>query len=182
MARAVFLDRDGVLIRDVNYLCRIEQIEILAGVGAALKLLRGAGFKLVVVTNQSVVARGKLTEAGLSEIHRVLNEMLAAEGAPLDAFYYCPHHPTEGIGVYKVVCDCRKPKAGMIERAVREMGLEPMNSYVVGDQASDMELAVRVGAQALLINGAESGAMANPAANATFANLLQAAHWIVSHS
>jgi len=97
---AVFLNRDGVLIRDVHYLRRVEQIEVLAGVADALRIFRSEGFRLVV-TNQSVVGRGKLTEAGLREIHPVLSETLGAEGAELDAIYYSPHHPTAAIGAYK---------------------------------------------------------------------------------
>ncbi|HUR71578.1 MAG TPA: HAD family hydrolase, partial [Candidatus Limnocylindrales bacterium] len=131
---AVFLDRDGTLIRDVGYLTRIEQIEILAGVPAAIRALRNAGFATVVVTNQSAVARGWLTETALNHIHRLVQDLLAQEGAELDAIYYCPHHPSAGVGEYRVVCDCRKPKPGMINRAVHDLALAPMRSYVLGDQ------------------------------------------------
>ena len=172
---AVFLDRDGVLIRDVHHLCRGEQIELLSGVAEALRILRSEGFKLVVVTNQSVVARGKVTEAGLREIHPVLRERLGDEGAELDAIYYCPHHPTDGIGVYKIACACRKPNAAMIERAARELRLDPKNSYLVGDQAGDMELAARVGAQGVLISQTTTVGSADIAgAEPTLDNLLQA--------
>ena len=178
---AGFLDRDGVLIHDVNHLCRVEQIEVLAGVAEALRLFRDAGFKLVVVTNQSVVARGALSEAGLSAIHMALSEKLAAEDASYDAIYYCPHHPTEGVGAYKIACTCRKPNPGMIERAARELGLNPACSYVVGDHTSDMELAAAVGAQGVLIREGisidrDNGGDAVPA----FGDLLQAARWIVT--
>ena len=180
---AVFLDRDGVLIRDVHYLCRVEQIEVLAGVAEALRILRSEGFRLVVVTNQSVVGRGKLTEAGLREIHRVLSETLGAEGAELDAIYYCPHHPTAAIGAYKIACACRKPNAAMIERAARDLSLDPKNSYLVGDQAGDMELAARVGAQGMLISQATTtGSTVITGAVPAFGNLLQAARWIVSQT
>jgi len=181
LGAAIFLDRDGVLIRDVHYLCRDEQIEVLAGVAEALRLLPSEGFRLVVVTNQSVVARGKVTEAGLREIHRVLRERLGDEGAKLDAIYYCPHHPTAGIGVYKIACACRKPNVAMIERAARELRLDPKNSYLVGDQDGDMELAARVGAQGMLIREATTaGSEVIAGAVPAFDNLLQAARWIVS--
>ena len=91
---AVFLDRDGTLIREVGYLCRPEQIEVLGGAAAAIRSLRAVGFKTVVVTNQSAVARGWLSEAGLKEIHQVMQERLAEQGALLDGIYYCPHHPS----------------------------------------------------------------------------------------
>jgi len=143
---AVFLDRDGVLIRDVHYLCRVEQM-----------------------------GPGKLTEPGLREIHRLLSETLRADGAELDAIY-CPHHPTAAIGAYKVACACRKPNAAMIEHAARDLSLDPKNSYLVGDQAGDMELAARVGAQGVLISQATTVGSADIAgAEPTLDNLLQAA-------
>ncbi|HLN86750.1 MAG TPA: HAD-IIIA family hydrolase, partial [Candidatus Limnocylindrales bacterium] len=118
---AIFLDRDGTVIREINYLSRIAQIEVLPGVAPALRLLRGHGFKLVIVTNQSVVARGGLSEAGLQQIHAEIINRLAQEGATLDGVYYCPHHPTEGLGDYRIICDCRKPKTGMIRRAGEDL-------------------------------------------------------------
>ena len=177
---AVFLDRDGTLIREVNYLCAIEQIEILPGVSQALSLLRAHGFKLVMVTNQSVVARGYLSESGLGAIHAELNKRLSGDGAALDAIYYCPHHPTEGVGDYRIACDCRKPKPGMIERAVRELALNPALCYVVGDQLTDMELATGVGASGILI-GRDEAAGGDVAAIQVpvIADLSRAAEWIV---
>src|SRR5207247_10657055 len=114
---AVFLDLDGTLIRDVGYLSREDQLEILPRVPEAVRLLRAKGFKVVVISNQSAVARGRLAEADLLKINQVLGERLAKSEAPLDGIYYCPHHPTEGIGSYRVECDCRKPKTGRIRRA-----------------------------------------------------------------
>ncbi|HEX9455096.1 MAG TPA: HAD family hydrolase [Candidatus Binatia bacterium] len=152
--KAVFLDRDGTLIREVNYLCRVEQIEILPGVAEALRRMRSAGFSLVMITNQSAVARGYLNENSLHEIHHVIETRLEHEGASLDAIYYCPHHPTAGIGVLRIACECRKPKTGMIDRAVAELGLDPTLSVVVGDQLSDMELASAVGARGVLLDSA----------------------------
>jgi D-glycero-D-manno-heptose 1,7-bisphosphate phosphatase len=148
---AVFLDRDGTLIREIGHLHRAEQVEILPGVALAIRMLREAGFKMVVVTNQSAVARGLLTEMELREIHALLRERLAVDGAILDAIYYCPHHPTEGAGAYRVICNCRKPNPGMIYRAASELAIDPGVSYVIGDQAIDMELAARVGAQGILL-------------------------------
>ena len=180
---AVFLDRDGTLIREVNYLCAVEQIEILPGVAQALRLLRGRGFKLVMVTNQSVIARGGLSEAGLQEIHAALSAKLGADGAKLDAMYYCPHHPTEGIGEYRVPCTCRKPNTGMIDRAVQDLDLDGTSSYVIGDQMTDVELARRVGAAAILIGRDGAAADAARAVNVPVADdLLQAARWIIERA
>ena len=180
---AGFLDRDGTLIREVNYLCAVEQIEILPGVAQALRLLRERGFKLVMVTNQSVIARGGLSEAGLQEIHAALSAKLGADGASLDAIYYCPHHPTEGIGEFRVACTCRKPNTGMIERAVKDLDLDATQSYVVGDQMTDFELAHRVGAAAIFIGCVEVAADAARALNVPVVDdLLQAACWIIERA
>jgi D-glycero-D-manno-heptose 1,7-bisphosphate phosphatase len=178
---AVFLDRDGTLIREVNYLTALEQIEILPSVAPALRCLRTHGFKLVMVTNQSVVARGALSEGGLQTIHAEIVSRLAQNGAVLDAIYYCPHHPTEGLGEYRIVCDCRKPKPGMIRRAAEELEIDPALSYVVGDQLSDIELAGAVGATGILVGRDEAAKDGALALNVpVVANLAGAAQWIVT--
>ena len=178
--RAVFVDRDGTLIRDVGHLCRADQVEILPWVPQALRLLNEHHFKVVVVTNQSVIARGRLTETLLTEIHRELIDRLAELGGRIDGVYYCPHHPTEGAEPYRRVCDCRKPGTGMVQRAAAELGLAVSRSYVVGDQLSDMELAARSGATgvwigkvAALPTGASSGVAR------VVESLWDAARWIV---
>jgi D,D-heptose 1,7-bisphosphate phosphatase len=175
---AVFLDRDGTLIRDVGYLTRLDQIEILDGVPGAIRALRDGGFRTVIVTNQSAVARGWLTEAELKEIHRLLLDRLADQGAMLDAVYFCPHHPSEGVGTYRVACECRKPNSGMIQRAVKELGLAPGRSYVVGDQNVDLELALRVGATPVLVR--RNGEQAVVSDFQVFDNLKSAADWILA--
>ena len=179
---AVFLDRDGTLIRDVGYLRRIDDLEILPKVPEALRLLRAQGFKLVLVTNQSAVARGWLSEEELAAIHAALATALARGGARLDAIYYCPHHPVEGQGAYRLHCACRKPDIGMIERAAVELGVDPAVSYVVGDQQTDVELAHRVGATALLIGREPPPSMVEARAAAFVGDLWQAARWIVEHA
>lgn len=179
----VFLDRDGTLIRDVGYLCRVAQLEILPGVSAALKVLRECGFKLVVITNQSAVARGRLSEAELGVIHAALLQQLAQNGAVLDAIYYCPHHPTEGIGVYRSACGCRKPNTGMVDVAIKQLKLNPAASYVVGDQRTDLELAKRIGATGVLIRGQAgqpSGDEVSP--DPVLKDLWQATQWIKEHA
>lgn len=172
----VLVDRDGTLIRDVGYLDRVEQVEILPRAAAALRLLAERGLKVAVVTNQSAVGRGLLTEADLEKIHRELLRRLAADGAAVDGVYYCPHHPTEALGGYRVACACRKPETGMARRAAADLDLDLGRSYVVGDQATDMALAAGIGARGILLAPAEKSA---PGAAATAADLWDAAQWIV---
>ncbi len=153
---AVFVDRDGTLIREVGYLCRIEQIDVLPGVPEGLRLLHRHGLRVAMVTNQSAVARGFITEEGLCQIHQEIERRLAREDAFLDGIYYCPHHPTEGAEPYRVVCRCRKPNIGLVEKACTDLGVVANGSYVIGDQPSDMELADRIGAKGILIEHPKS--------------------------
>jgi heptosyltransferase II len=143
----VFLDRDGTLNYDPGYLKVAAELKLLAGVGPALARLKGAGARLVVVTNQSGVGRGFVTLKDLEAIHARLQGLLELEDAALDAIYFCPHHPDAG-------CRCRKPNVGMVERAVSELQLDLRRSYVIGDHARDIQLAHRVGAKAILITTA----------------------------
>ncbi len=140
----IFLDRDGTLNKDTGYVKSPEEVELLPGVGSALARLKRAGARLVIVTNQSGVARGILTLADLEKVHARLEALLQAEGVAVDALYFCPHHPDDG-------CACRKPNTAMIERAVRELGLDLSSAYVVGDQKRDIELAWRVHARSVLV-------------------------------
>jgi D-glycero-D-manno-heptose 1,7-bisphosphate phosphatase len=179
---AVFLDRDGTLIREVGYLSRPDQVEILPGVPAALRRLREFGFRLVVVTNQSAVARGHMSEPDLVVIHELLREKLMAQGAVLDALYYCPHHPTEGLGSYRIFCNCRKPQTGLVEKAVLDLQLDPSLSYVVGDQWTDMQLAKQVGATGILLgNPPATIAVDYDTGVPVVTSLLQAAQWIIDN-
>jgi heptosyltransferase-2 len=140
----VFLDRDGTLTYDPGYLKVAAELKLLAGVGPALARLKGAGARLVVVTNQSGVGRGIFALKDLEAIHARLEGLLEQEDAALDAIYFCPHHPDDG-------CRCRKPNVGMVERAVSELHLDLRRSYLIGDHARDIQLAHRVGATAILI-------------------------------
>jgi len=163
------------MIRDVGYLTRADEIEILPGVPEALRLLCARGLKVAVITNQSAVGRGFLQEEDLRRIHRELESRLAASGARVDGFYYCPHHPTEAKGNYRMACDCRKPNVGLAERAAAELRLDLGRSYVVGDQATDMELATRIGAMGILIQDTQRP----PVACLVAKSLWEAANWIV---
>ena len=150
---AVFLDRDGVLVRDVHYLRKSSQIELLP-CAASLRALQET-FYLVVATNQSGVARGFFTEEDLLTIHSELVLLLAAQGATIDAFYYCPHLESGAVDRYKVGCDCRKPKPGMLLRATAERGIDIRRSYMIGDSVRDMKAGKAGGlAKNILLAGA----------------------------
>ena len=115
--KVVFLDRDGTMNVEVNYLHRKEDLKLIDGTAEAVRLLNEAGYKVIVITNQAGVARGYYTEADVKILHDYMNEVLERDGAHVDAFYYCPHHPEHGIGLYKKKCHCRKPETGMFEMA-----------------------------------------------------------------
>ncbi|MHB8730458.1 MAG: D-glycero-alpha-D-manno-heptose-1,7-bisphosphate 7-phosphatase [bacterium] len=175
--RAVFVDRDGVLIKEVNHLTASSQIEILPGVPESLRRLRDAGWAVVVITNQSVVARGMVTEAGLREIHRALESQLRSRGATLDAIYYCPHHPEGAVASYRVACDCRKPAPGLLLRAAADLGIDLGASVMVGDAPSDIEAGRRAGCRTVLLRAAgETGASG---ADHVAADLAAAADWVL---
>ena len=140
----VFLDRDGTLNRDTGYVKTPEELELFPGVIEAVARLNQAGARVVLTTNQSGVARGLITTAALDAIHARLRALLEAGGASLDAIYYCPHHPDDA-------CSCRKPRTGLVDRAVGDLGLDPSRAYVVGDQNRDMELARKIGARSVLV-------------------------------
>jgi histidinol-phosphate phosphatase family protein len=143
-APVVFLDRDGTLNFDPGYLSDPNAVQLLPGVRTAIARLNRASFKTVVVTNQSGIGRGLIREETLEAVHRRLRELLAESDAWLDAIYYCPHRPEEA-------CGCRKPSAGLVDRACRELALSPQHAFVIGDKATDVELARNIGAIAVLV-------------------------------
>ena len=158
---AVFLDRDGTINEEVGYLDSLAKLRLVPGAAEAIRLINESGMKAVVVTNQSGVARGLFTERFVDEVHARLREMLRQEGASLDGFYFCPHHPREGRGEYLRSCDCRKPSPGLLLRAADELALDPRMSYMVGDTLKDIEAASRIGARGILVRtgyGAEAAA------------------------
>ena len=149
---AVFLDRDGVVIEEAGLLVDAARIRIAPGVPAALARLGNAGFELVVVTNQTVVARGLTSEEGVAEIHRAVAERLAAEGgAVVSGFYVCPHHPSADVAAYRLACECRKPRPGLILRAAEELRLDLRSSFMVGDRITDIAAGARAGCRTVLI-------------------------------
>jgi histidinol-phosphate phosphatase family protein len=155
--RAVFIDKDGTLVENVPYNADPAQIRLTPGAGAALVRLREAGFRLFVVSNQSGVARGLFPIEALDGVERRLRELLAADGATIDAFAWCPHHPEGTVAPYAVACDCRKPAPGMILRLAREHGVDLARSWMIGDTPNDVEAAHRAGCRAVLLdNGGET--------------------------
>jgi D-glycero-D-manno-heptose 1,7-bisphosphate phosphatase len=164
---AVFLDRDGTINEEVGYLDRLEMLRLVPGAANAIRLINESGMKAVVVTNQSGVARGIFDEAFVDKVHAQLRHMLGEEGASLDGFYFCPHHPTEGRGSYLRSCDCRKPAPGLLLRAAAELSLDPERSYMIGDTVKDIEAAARIGARGILVRtgyGTEAADALGPAA------------------
>jgi len=148
---AVFLDRDGTINIEKHYLHKIEDFEFIPGVPEAILQLNRAGYKVVIVTNQSGVARGYYSLEAVALLHVQLQERLNAIGALVDAFYVCPHHPTAGVGEYGLVCDCRKGKPGMLLNAARDLELDLAASIIVGDKLSDIEAGLAAGCTPLLV-------------------------------
>jgi D-glycero-D-manno-heptose 1,7-bisphosphate phosphatase len=141
---AVFLDRDGTIIEEVNYLAHPDQVKLLPGAAEAIREWNAAGVLVIVVTNQAGVARGYFPESRVAEVHARLDALLAECGARIDAYYYCPHGPDDG-------CECRKPRPGMLLVAAREHDIDLARAWVIGDKVSDADAGRAAGCNALLV-------------------------------
>jgi len=171
-AIAVFLDRDGTICKDVHYTKDERQFELLPKVAEAIKLLNKAGLKVIVVTNQSGIARGFFTEEDLQRIHkRMLNELLK-KGAKIDAIYYCPHHPNDN-------CNCRKPKTGMLRRAAKDFDLDLKRCFMIGDRKVDVETGRNAGCISILISNSDTEPDASLYADYVANDLHEAANFII---
>ena len=183
--KAVFLDRDGTINVEVDFLRRWQDVELLPQVAAALKILRQAGYKLVVISNQSGLARGIFDESDLAGVQLEIKRKLADEGAAVDGTYFCPHHPCEGVVEDLVrVCACRKPEPGLILMAAEEMGLSLPGSFMVGDRKRDIACGQRAGLKTVLVTTGrheDDGAVPDWPEQPDYiaADLLQAAQWIL---
>jgi len=182
--RAVFFDRDGTLIDDVHYIADPTKVVLRPGAAGAVRRINQAGWLAIVVTNQSGIARKYFSEAFVQETHRALDARLARGGARVDAYYYCPHHPDGKLPDYARECDCRKPRPGLIDRAARDLNLDPARSFVVGDKWGDIGLAQAVGARGVLVRtgtGAIAERQPRPGVTADVVvdNLAAAASWIL---
>jgi histidinol-phosphate phosphatase family protein len=142
--KAIFVDRDGTLNVNIDYLSDPDRYQLYPGVAEGLKALREAGFLIVVITNQSGIGRGLFDRPTLERIHERMRQELAKGGASVDAIYFCPHHPDDG-------CICRKPGTALFERAVRELGIDPGRSFVIGDTQMDVAAGKKMGSRAALV-------------------------------
>ncbi len=154
---AVFLDKDGTVIEDVPYNIDPSKMRFAPGAEQGLRALRDAGYRLVIVSNQSGVARGYFSEPALAVVEHNLREMMAGIGIPLDGFYYCPHHPDASLLEYRTECGCRKPKPGLLLRAAQELDIDLSGSWLIGDILDDIEAGRAAGCGTVLIgNGNET--------------------------
>ena len=159
--KAIFLDRDGTINKYVGYLRTPEQFELLEGVGEAIRKINFSGYLAIVVTNQPVIARGEVTVDGLQQIHNKMETMLGKEGAYLDGVYYCPHHPDKGfageVEELKIVCECRKPKAGLLLQAAKDFNIDLSQSWMIGDSENDVLAGKNAGCKTALIGETDYG-------------------------
>ncbi|OGP94868.1 MAG: hypothetical protein A2Z19_06570 [Deltaproteobacteria bacterium RBG_16_54_18] len=174
--RGVFLDRDGTIIEEKGYLNDPEAIELIPGVAQAIRLFNYLGLKVLVVSNQSGVARGYFTDATVEEVNGKLEALLAHEGARLDGIYYCPHHPADN-------CVCRKPEPGMLLQGADELNIDLPHSYLVGDKGADIGAAHRVGGKGILVltgyGTEELGGCQGDPPDFVARDLLEAAYWVL---
>ncbi len=186
LRRAVFLDRDGTLNREVNHLKSPDQLALLDGVPAAVRQLNRDGTLAVVVTNQPVVARGDITPDGLDKVHARLDTLLGAGGAFIDGLYFCPHHPDKGfageVPELKMACRCRKPEPGLIDKACQDLGIGRHGSWMVGDTTADMEAGGRAGLKTILVRTGHAGGDGKYKVRPDYvcADLSDAVEWILS--
>ncbi len=148
---AVFLDRDGTICEEVGYVNHLDRIQVYSWSAKAIRKLNRAGLPVIVVTNQSGVGRGYFSERLVRQANAKISKELAAKGAHLDGFYYCPHHPTASVIEYRKDCRCRKPSTGMLEEAAQRFNLDLKSSFVVGDSYRDMQLAFNCGARSIML-------------------------------
>jgi len=186
---AVFLDRDGVINEEVGYVDDLDKLRIIPLAFEAIRLINESGMKAVVVSNQSGIARGLMTEEFVRKTNNYLQDILQARGVYINNFYYCPHHPTEGEEPYRQACDCRKPAPGMFLTASRDLNINLELSYMVGDRFLDMKAARNAGVKGILVRTGcgeellqdDGPDKANPASKPDFiaTDILDAVRWIL---
>lgn len=167
--KAVFLDRDGTIIEDANYLSRFEDVRFMPFAKEGLGLMKDYGYKLIVITNQSGIGRGYFTKSFVNETHKRINDML---GGLIDGFYFCPHKPEDS-------CNCRKPKVGLVDKALCDFEIDKQKSFVVGDKETDIELGINANITPLLVVSRDNKELIKTTkAKRIFNNLYEVALWI----
>ena len=151
MKPAVFIDRDGTIIEEAGYLDRLDRIVFFPYAVDAVRLLKRAGFPVVVVTNQAGIGRGFFVEQFVHDTHAAIAARFAEAGVVIDGFYFCPHHPDAIVPEYRMTCDCRKPAAGMLRKAASDLGLDLARSFAIGDKWSDVQAGQAAGARSILV-------------------------------
>lgn len=186
---AVFLDRDGTINEEVGYLDSLDKLKIIPAAFEAIRLINESGMKVAVISNQAGVARGLFTEEFVRTTNNYLQTILSREGAYINSFYYCPHHPTEGEEPYRQACDCRKPAPGMLIKAAQDLNIDLKVSYLVGDRFLDIEAARKAGVKGILVKTGYGSTLlqddgpdkATPENKPDFiaADILEAVRWIL---
>ncbi|MCC7008845.1 MAG: HAD family hydrolase [Acidobacteria bacterium] len=185
MRRAVFLDRDGTMLRDVGYLSRHEEVHWFSWSIDAIRLLNRAGFLVCVTTNQGGIGLKLYAESFVHEVHARLAQDLEAGGAHVDGWFHCPHHPAALLPALRLDCDCRKPRPGMIRQAAERLDIDVARSFVIGDKQSDVGLAVSAGATGILVRTGAGDSVARahggvvPGAACIAADLMEATSWVL---
>ena len=180
---AIFLDRDGVINVEVEYLHKPEDVMLTPSCGEAIACLNQLHIPVIVVTNQAGIGRGYYTEQDMCAVHGQIDQLLSRAGAHIDCYYYCPHHPTAGIGAYRTTCTCRKPQPGMLLQAAKDLSIDLKRSYIIGDKLSDLEAGYQVGCKGILVlTGYGKQMLTDKAAVQQFAtfvakDIYQAVHW-----
>lgn len=187
MRPAVFLDRDGTMVRDVGYLSRLEDLHWFPYTVDAVRLLNRAGFLVFVTTNQGGIGLGFYSETFVRQTHQEMAAFIAAGGGRVDGWFYCPHHPRATIDALRVPCDCRKPSPGMVRQAQQQYSIDLTRSFVVGDKAGDLGLARSVGARGVLVRTGdgevELARMGGAADDAHVSvDLMEATSWILGQA
>lgn len=185
--KAIFIDRDGVINKEVNLLYEPKQLKLIEGAVEAIKRLNNSEYLVIVITNQPVVARGLCTEEDIKEIHKKLETLLGEHGAFIDRIYYCPHHPDKGYPnenkKYKIECNCRKPNIGMLLKAEKEFNIEKKLSFIIGDTTTDIQTGINYGIQTILVKTGYKGVDKKFSAKAdyVFQDLKEAVDFLLSN-
>ena len=180
---AIFLDRDGTLNVEKDYLYKIEDFEFIPGAEKAIRQLKEAGFLVVVVTNQSGIGRGYYEQGDVIRLHEYIQEELRRLNTEIDAFYFCPHHPEKGMGEYRKACNCRKGAPGMLLQAATEHNIDLQRSYMIGDKLADIEAGEAAGCNTILVStgyGARTRNLMEQGRTVVAKDLLAASELIVS--